>query len=241
MSIINDLKYTINSGANSSKFVITIPVPVLLRGVAKINNLVQKIPLIGTSINAGVTSIPSDGEISILAKSTTLPEKMLNTVDIWHRGHKYIVRGPASFTHKWDVTFYNTADLNLRKFFEGWIYEIDKFDNVFNIGPIGPTTFPSNYMGIGTLNSGYMTDLKVHQLCNGDRTAGYEFSYAFPINVSSTELNASTTNTISEFTVTFAYSFWKPASSDAILHKVADKVSKIITNPSSLFLNSALV
>jgi hypothetical protein len=224
---INDLKNSLGNGANPSKFIIKIPVPLLLRASATINNLVQKAPLIGTSINSGPTSIPSSTEISVLAKVTSLPEKMLGTIDVWHRGHKYIVRGPADFTHKWDVTFYNTTDLSLRQFFEGWMYEIDKFDNVFNIGPIGPTTFPSNYMGIGTINSGYMTDITVHQLCNNKETAGYEFSYAFPINISATELNASSVNTVSEFTVTFAYSFWKPKNGKSIQDIIQDSAQDI--------------
>jgi hypothetical protein len=207
---ISTLKNQIGAGANTSKFMISIPVPMLLRAGNFANKLIQKIPLIGGIISDGNTSVPGNDEIRVLCKATTFPEKSINTINIMHRGHAFVVRSTAEFSHKWDVTFYNTADLNLRHFFEGWIYNIDKFDNVVNFGPIGPTLFPSNYMGAGTLNSGYMTDLKVHQLCNDKITAGYEFSYAFPIAISATELNASTPNIISEFTVTFAYSYWKP-------------------------------
>jgi hypothetical protein len=203
---INDLKHALGTGANPSKFRIDITIPIVLRASSFINNIVQKIPLVGNTLNSGgATNVPKSDNISILCKATSLPEKSVSTIDIMHRGHKFTVRGVAQFPGRWTATFYNTADLNLRQFFEGWMYEMDRYNAI-----LVPTSFPNDYLGFGSINSGYMTNLKINQLCSQGISAGYEFFYAFPIEVSSTELNSMTTNTVSEFTVTFAYSYWLP-------------------------------
>jgi hypothetical protein len=218
INTVSDLRNAIGTGANPSKFSIDISIPILLRASSFVNHLVQSVPLIGASLNQGGATTTPDN-FTVLAKATTLPEKNVSTVDVWHRGHKYIVRGVADFTHRWDVTFYNTADLGLRQFFEGWMYEMDRFDST-----LLSTTFPNNYFGLGSLTSGYMTNIKVNQLCDNKISAGYEFFYAFPINISATELNASSTNTVSEFTVTFAFSYWLPHNKTTI-GDVAEMIS----------------
>lgn len=220
---ISQLKNSLGTGANPSKFKVEIVIPIMLRASGFINTAVSNLPIVGDYMaNSGPKSIPDTDIIGILAKATSLPDKSIGTIDVWHRGHKFTVRGAAQFTGRWSVTFYNTPDLNLRQFFEGWMYEIDRYDSVLT-----STIFPNDYLGVGSINSGYMTNLKVYQLCSKGVSAGYEFFYAFPIEISSTELGSNLTNTISEFSVTFAYSYWIPHSKDSLI----DKMTNIETSP----------
>ena len=213
---VNTLKHALGNGANPSKFKVEITIPMILSASALINKTVAKVPLVGNMINSGgAQNIPPATAISVLAKATSLPSKSISTVDIWHRGHKFTTRGVATFPERWDVTFYNTADLNLRQFFEGWMYEIDRFDAI-----VLPTLFINDYFGMGSLNSGYMTNIRVFQLTSGCSTAGYEFSYAFPVSISETQLNSANNDSISEFTVTFAYSYWLPHNTSTLVDRL---------------------
>ena len=208
---INDLKATLGSGASPTKFSIKIPMPLMLRAMTFGSSLLSKIPMVGGMLSSGPTSTPDDHSINVLVKKASIPEKTVGTVDVQHRGVKYVIRGVSEFPNRWDVTFHNTADLALRRFFEEWMYQIHRVDH----GILPATMFPNNYFGTGSLNTGYMVDIEVSQHCqNGNKTANYELSYAFPVGLSAIELDSSAINTISEFTVTFAYSYWTAVKTD---------------------------
>jgi hypothetical protein len=209
---VNELKSTLGAGAQVSRFSVTIPVPIILKGIAIVNKVLNSIPLLNELItytgNTGTSHLPQN-QIKVLAKASTIPGKRVNTIDVWDRGHKYIIRDVSDFDHRWAVTFYNTETLDLRLLFETWMYELDRFDS-----STLRTPFVTNNMGVGvpkfmaSLNPGYMVDMQISQVgCKGD-TAVFELAHAFPIELSEIQMDASTINTISEFTVTFAYTSW---------------------------------
>ena len=54
-----------------------------------------------------------------------------------------------------------------------------------------------------------MTDVEISQLCqNGSVTATWTLYKAFPVELTAVDLDSSS-NELSDFTVTFAYSNWK--------------------------------
>lgn len=225
MSTINSLKFALGSGASPSKYYLRIPVPLTLMGLSLGSNLIKKIPLVGDIISSGPTSTPDEESINILAKRTSIPEKTIGTTDIMHRGIKYVVRNVAEFPNRWDVTFHNTADLAMRRFFEEWMYQIHRFDN----GIMPATLFMNNYFGTSSYNTGYMVNIEVAQLCqNGAKTANYEISYAFPVGISAVDLDDAKTNEVSEFTVTFAYSYWTAVANTSLTNIVEDKLGSVL-------------
>lgn len=223
---IDTLRNALISPANPSKFTIDISVPLALRATSLGNKFIESIPIIGTNITAAPTSVPSENSFKALVKSTSLPEMMMNTVDVWHRGHKVVIRSTNDFTHKWDVTFYNTSTLGLKKFFENWMYEMDRYDSA-----LVSTTFNDTF-GVGEISDGYTSSLKVHQLCSdGTIDSSYQFYYAFPVAISAVNLDSSSINTVSEFTVTFAYSYFVPykeSEFDKAFNKIQKTVSKFL-------------
>ena len=126
MSTVQDLKVAIGSGARPSRFTINIPIPSngffqpLLNSV---NNFTENIPFIGDRFLAEHKK-NSDNIVSLLATATSIPEKSITTTDIWHRGHKYVIRGVSDYTNSWIVTFHDTADLKIRRFFENWMAKL---------------------------------------------------------------------------------------------------------------------
>lgn len=203
---INDLKHELGSGASRAKYKVHIPIPLILRGMIFGNKLLSKIPLVGGILASGPKSTPDASTIATLAKATTIPGKTVGATEVYSRGVKYVIRGVAEFPNRWDVTFYNTSSMALRQFFEEWMHQIDSSYS----GSGSATTFASNFFGTSDVNSGYMTDLEISQLCqNGKVTATWTIFKAFPVEISAVELDASNANEISDFVVTFAYSNWK--------------------------------
>ena len=204
MSTIGELKSTLGMGATPSRYNIHMPVPIILRGMNFGNKLLSKIPFVGGAMPVSASS-PDDASINVLAKRTTLPEKTIETVDVPHRGAKYVLRGVTQFPNRWDVTFHNTPDLALRRFFDEWMYQIHRHD----AGLLPATFFTNNYLGTSEYNMGYMIDIRVSQLCmDQSKTYSIELCRAFPVGISAVDLDTSRPNEVSEFTVTFAYSYW---------------------------------
>ena len=214
---VTDLLHTLKAPALSSKYEITITPPLVLMGTNILNKIL-----------GGQTKNPSQNDFKVLASATSLPGKTISTVEVYNRGRKYPIRGVATWEHQWDVTFYNTYDLKLRKFFEEWMYNIDKFDSM-----LFRTPFMNNYFGAGALNSGYMTNIRVAQLGNGANCDGkqvrneYEIVHAWPIKISDVGLSAEQ-GKATDFTVTFAYDWWEPVNTNGLsgaMNKLTNKIS----------------
>jgi hypothetical protein len=135
-----------------------------------------------------------DTDMDVLAKGTTLPDVTLGTVEVWFKGRKMTIAGEAQYSGTWDVIFYNTDDLKFRQIFIDEIAKIDSYD--------------SEVKSV-TSNLDYMKDLHVSQLDSLNQpTQSFTLHNAYPTVVSSIDLSSETADTITEFTVTFAYSHW---------------------------------
>lgn len=133
--------------------------------------------------------------IDTLAKSSSIPDVTVGTIDVWNQGRKLIVAGDVQYSGEWTVSFYNTSALELRKTFEQWVQQIDdaKAHKRTLQKPVD-----------------YMTDIKVQQLDGQNAvTATFVLYNAWPKSVGSIELADETADTISTFDVNFAYSNWE--------------------------------
>lgn len=208
---IRDLKKELGAGASRAKYEVYIPIPIILRGTMFASSLMSKIPLLGGLVS-NTNTAPDSDTIRILAKTTTFPEKTTSVTEIFSRGIKHVIRGVTEFPNRWDVTFYNTQDLALRRFFEEWMNQIDSQ----YVGSGSTTSFLSNSFGLSEFTSGYMSDIEVSQIsCNGSKSATFTIKYAFPVGISAVELDLSRPNEISDFTVTFAYTNWVSENTSA--------------------------
>ena len=152
---------------------------------------------LGARANKYMIAIPyGDGNtMDTLAKGTSLPDVTLGTVEVWNKGRKMMVAGETQYAGTWDVTFYNTEGLDIKKLFED---EIDRIDSYL--------TETKSVTG----NADYMNDLTVMQLnSQNEVTSTYVLHNAYPTVVSAVDLAADSADTISEVTVTFAYSHWE--------------------------------
>ena len=142
-----------------------------------------------------------------LVKAAALPASNITPIDVNFRGRILKIAGDRTFD-TWTITVINDESFNLRTAFEKWMNGISKLDD--GTGIVNP-----NY---------YMTDAMVRQLGRSN-TAGsldnnsvagqqnvvlrtYNFFDIFPTEVSAIDLSYDTSDTIEEFTVTFAVQYY---------------------------------
>ena len=136
-----------------------------------------------------------------------MPGSTVPAISVPFRGRILKVAGDRTFDD-WTITVINDESFNLRTAFEKWMNGISKLDD-----------------GTGIVNpNSYMTDAMVRQLGRSS-TAGsldnnggvgqgnvvlrtYNFFDIFPTEVSAIDLSYDTSDTIEEFTVTFAVQYY---------------------------------
>ena len=146
-------------------------------------------------------------DFKFLCKAAQLPGSTVPAINVPFRGRILKVAGDRTFDD-WTVTVINDESFNLRTAFERWMNGISKLDD-----------------GTGIVNpSSYMSDAMVRQLgrgngrentsnSNGDGNSNdilrtYNFFDIFPTEVSAIDLSYDTSDTIEEFTVTFAVQYY---------------------------------
>lgn len=181
---INNLKTSIKKGgARPDKYKVEIKIPLLLRSLP----FIKKVKV-------------SDDYLSVMANAVTLPGRTLSTIKAFHRGHAFNVRGATEFSGTFDITFYNTPDMDIYELFSNWMYYTDAQDGLID------SIFIGNYIGIKSNGLGYMTDFYITQYSNsGSEGAKYKICYVYPVSIKDTDFSASDTNKISTVTVTFAF------------------------------------
>lgn len=137
--------------------------------------------------------------MDVLAIASSFPTKTLGVIETWNQGRKLVLPGDTAYPNTWSVEFYNTEEHNLRRAFLEWMRSIDHFqDNIHSGMPIE-----------------IMTDLSVSQLDSAmNETVRYTFHGCFPTEVGEISVGDDQQDTITRFSVTFAYTDWVVGDGD---------------------------
>jgi len=168
MGKLDDLKKTLGMGARSNKYKIILSSP---------------------------SGGPDGEEINTLAKSTTIPGRSFNDIQVWYQGRLITVAGDAQYDSTWSVTFLDDEKHSLRTKFNNWMEFIDSV---------------KNDKRISTDNPSYMTSVKLSQLSSvtGYPTATYELYDVYPKSMSDISFSDDNSSLI-EFTIEFNFSYWE--------------------------------
>jgi len=134
--------------------------------------------------------------IDTVCKGGSIPAKTIGQIEIWTQGRKLVVAGDATYENAWNLTFWNTQDLALRQSFDDWLVYIDDMEN---------------HMRGANDHFEYMTEsAKIQQLntSSNEPMATYEFRNLWPTGISAIDMADDQQDTITEFSVDFAYSHW---------------------------------
>jgi hypothetical protein len=189
--MINQILDIVKSGARTNKYKITIP----------------------------VVEAEYIRDFDFTIQSSSLPSRTITPVEVYVKGRKTQLRGETNLENTWDITFYNTDNMEARQVILDWMEEVHKNQyNMNNRGLIsqGINAIKSIGKGIGELIDNplsifdqgvisYQKDITIEQLDGkGDTMFTVTLVGAFPINVSSVELDDSVSD-ISKTSVTFAF------------------------------------
>lgn len=207
-------------------------------------------PGLGLRKNKYMLELPiptvSGETLNILCQSAGLPERNISTVDLWHKGRKYVVRGETDFGGEYEISIVDDDQMSIRKLFDNWLKEIDNTRPDTNssilgssfeaiapnlIGEIGAgvklakqvknvLSSPDNLSSFvvsqldssqGLAGATYQVDVNIWQIDNNHQPVyGYKLQNAFPKNIGIISLEDGDENTLSEFTVTMAFSEFIP-------------------------------
>lgn len=134
-------------------------------------------------------------QATYLCKSAAIPAFTIGVIEVPYRGGRRIkVPGDRSFGD-WTATFISDDVHTLRGAFKSWLDYIELND--FNAELLRPD---------GSASFDYLMDLTVaHLKQDGSTSRWYKLFDCFPTDVSAVDLSFDSTDTLSEFTVTFQY------------------------------------
>jgi len=86
-------------------------------------------PGLGLRKNKYMLEIPVPGidgaKLNVLARSAGLPERTITTVNMFHKGRQYNVRGETDYGTTYDVSIVDDSNMDIRKRFDAWLKLID--------------------------------------------------------------------------------------------------------------------
>jgi hypothetical protein len=135
------------------------------------------------------------GNLEFFAKSAQLPASTLGEIAVPFMGRVTKVAGDRTY-EDWTISILNREDMNLRKAFETWNANINQHRQNVSNGDFRSLVFDST--------------AKVEQLDRaGKVTRTYTMFHLFPKEVGSIDLAFDNNDTVSEFTVTLAYTYFE--------------------------------
>lgn len=151
--------------------------------------------LLGNITNAA----QAENRMKFYIKATSIPAMDIGEVQIPFRGGQFKLAGDKTFAD-WTVTVVNDTDFLIRDAFERW--------NDMIVGNVNRDSAveddPMAYMSNGT----------VAQLSrNGSTLKTYLMTGCWPKSIGEISLDMGSTDTIEEFTVTFAMQWWESSTS----------------------------
>lgn len=84
---------------------------------------------LGIRSNKYVLIVPLPGgyskKLAVLAKATSLPERNVGTIDLYHKGRRYKIRGDTDLQGTYSISLTDDSDMKLRKCFDAWMRLVD--------------------------------------------------------------------------------------------------------------------
>lgn len=134
----------------------------------------------------------ADFKVPFMCKSAAIPASNLGNFNVPYFGRQVKYAGDRTF-EDWTVTIINDEDFLVRNAMEAWSNSINSHDS-------NTRALPSDYK-----SNGIITQYSK----NGDPLRTYVFEGMYPVTVSDIAMSWETNDAIEEFTVTFAYDFWR--------------------------------
>ena len=154
----------------------------------------------------------SADRINLLCKSAAIPGMTIGVIEVPFMGGRRVkVPGDRTFGD-WTVTFISDNAHNVRAALLLWMdfMSDSNFDN--DVSLRSNATVPSAPL----VGLNYTEDMTVKQLAqSGDPVRTYKLYQAFPTDVGAIDLSYDSTDTISEFTVTFQYHWMNATQGDS--------------------------
>lgn len=139
-------------------------------------------------------------DISYFVKSAPLPGRSIGGLDLWWFGRKANVGGDMQFEDV-DLRFVNDYGFTARQGIEDWM------DMVASNGENGTIGSADNERGY---HLDYKGEVRIDQLGReGEILQTYVLEGAYPRRIGNIELATEATNTVEEYSVTFAIDGWR--------------------------------
>jgi len=139
-------------------------------------------------------------EFAFMCKAANIPAQTVASIDVPFRGRIFKVAGDRTID-TWTVTIINDESFDLRGAFETWTEQLAKLDN--NLGTTDPNAYMASAM-VYQLGRGADPSSKSNAGTANALLQTYKFIDIFPTEVSAIDLSYDSSDTIEEFTVTFA-------------------------------------
>ena len=180
LATIDNLKSTLQVGSRPNLFKATITWP---SGVA-------------VAVDDAFSATDKTTTSELLCKSAALPSFTIGVIEVPVRGGRRIkIPGDRTFAD-WTVTFILDSAHKMRQSFLDW----KEF--------ISTSNYDADYIRKDTVGFNYDSDIIIEHLRqNGSVSRRYKLFDAFPTDVGAIDLSFDSTDTLSEFTVTFQYHY----------------------------------
>ena len=132
----------------------------------------------------------------VMCKATGIPEITNESYEIKIKGHPIRIPGRSIQTQEISITFYLDEDYKLRKLFQDWIYSLDKLSPVDN--QFIANSYTDMFGEMELIGRDYNESTK--------KPIKWKFENVFPVNTGTIDFDTTGKDTVSEFTITFAYS-----------------------------------
>lgn len=251
-----------------------------------INELKQHLgPGLGLRKNRYMLEMPVPGingeTMNILCQSAGLPERNIQTTELWHKGRKYIINGETDYVNEYEISIIDDSEMKIREMFDKWLKIIDNSrlstDNSYaSYETLGnriakPINEISNSISqlANTVNStktkirnatgsiegaidfflgngfnldvngasvqNYQVDINIWQMDRKqNKVYGYKLEKAFPKSIGVISLEDSEENSLSEFTVSFAFSEFTPIRNNNY-ESITNEFGSVINDLKSIF------
>lgn len=184
--------------------------------------------------------------LNILCQSAGLPERSINSTEMWHKGRRYTVRGETDFIGEFEISIVDDSGMAIRQLFDNWLKLVDntrpdpngsllgasfeelapglldeisagvKAANTIKNTLDSPQQLTNFVVGLMDPNNAvpgasYQVDVNIWQAGRqNENVYGYKLQNAFPKSIGIVTLDDGDENTLSEFSVTLAFSEFIP-------------------------------